>query len=1406
MSLCSGKYPLDFGDSCVRASWGAFVPGSFVFALCVFSIPVPKPIRHLFEPITRQFRSFLTLQEAEALDAQALGFDDRDTRADAIHAPHPAPLWRTIAFAFVGTVETLWWLAHISYLLYDDAQNWWTGARALILALVWLYTVIRPITRPTATLPFDVVVIYLLLLGASILELGGILYDYGVYDNPLPGKWTFAAIWVNLFAVVGVLGIVLRMPFALPSERVKKEDIGRTISQEDYATLWSWITFWWVYPIVRKGRAITLNEDDVWNLSPTQQSRPMFAKFSQTKRPTLLRRLWATNSLDFTLDFCLTLISVGFKYAGPFFLMRILDEIDNEKPTRANKGKAYIYAFLAFACTLAKAQADVQHLWFNRRAATRIRSELTASIYEKALKRKDYSGVVNKDKDKGAEGHAEKKSKSEKEAEKEKADDPKAGADVGKIVNLMSGDVDKIRFSVSGIYLLYSIPVEITTAGVFLYRLLGSSAFVGFAILLLGSPLNNALSKRAVRIHKGVMTTRDKRMGVVNELIGAVKFIKFFAWEDRWIQRALDARENEMKWMVKARSNSILLYSLWTCTPIFISIGTFFAYVAQGNNLTISTAFTAITLFSMIREPLNTLPGWIVLYLQTGVSIKRISVYLDEDEVSEQVSSLKKDNTAPPTSNLDPAEHGVGFIDASFKWNEVPEDKVDITKKDDTKGKSPETSVSTGLSTLVDSVSAEASVASGMDIVDEDHRFELRDLNIRFPEGALTVVTGPTGSGKTALMMALLGEMTTTSGKIMMDKDPSKVDSENGLMHSMSYAAQLPWLQHRSIKDNILFGYPFDEERYKAVVEACALGPDLDMLEDGDETEIGARGVSLSGGQKARVALARAVYARTKCVLLDDPLSAVDSHTSRFLYEHLLRGPLLADRTVILVTHHVELVLPGAYYLVRMLDGRIDTHGTIKSLRAQGILDHITHDAEVEVQKNQAAIVTTEEILTQTIDSEAEAGPNRDNEQAKKDNVAKKPRKLIEDEHRETGSVKWKVYKSYLKASSYWTWVILGTLMVITELLAFGDKFWIKTWGEAYGRPEKGTVLQYVLGSFSVVNHEVPMDGYSSSHSHLYTYRSMPKFGFGISGINWPDAASHPYFYIGIYAVIGLSASLVNVLSISAQFTGALRASRILFKKLLETVVRATFRFHDTTPQGRMLNRFSKDIETIDMSLAGSLQSVNSSLASFFAAILAVTFVFPSFLIPAFFIGFAYRELAIGYLNTGRDLRRMESNTRSPIFSDFGELLEGIVTVRAFSVENRFLNNIHGKIDVTTKMWYTFWMTNRWLLLNFDALGGLSVLVASLFSIAMLTDGAGWAGLCITSAMTFTVSVYWACRNWTELELNLNSVERVVEYLDLPQEPPAIIESNRVPAYWPSSANNDSLVIVENLTIKYAPE
>ncbi|OCH88899.1 multidrug resistance-associated ABC transporter [Obba rivulosa] len=1375
------------GRECARTFWRAAVPLAFLAVVLLTFVPLPAALRTPAARLARPFTNFLTLPEAEAL----LAADGAPAGRAGKDAPR-VPLWRSLLLSWIALGETLAWLTVGSYRLVSDPLHPSDGLQYVAVALPWFYAALRPIVAPAATVPLDLLVLVVLELVLNALAFGGLLYDHTIYDYPLSSA-ELAAHVVNLCTIAVLLLVILQMPLAIPSPRIKKDSIGKTVSPEDYTSLWGWTSFRWIVPLITRGTNTILNEADIWELSPTLQSRPLFIKFSQSHRAPLLSRLWAANSLDLLLDFVLTYVSVLFNYAGPFFLKRILDSLD-PRATPEKRSLAYVYAVLAFCSTLCKAEADVQHLWYGRRAATRMRSELMTAIYDKALKRKDFSGIVDKDAAKTRKDAAASKTMPQKEDPK--GDDPKAGADIGKIVNLMAADANKVANVTSGMYFIYSAPFEIIIASIFLYQLLGLSAFAGFVVLVMSWPLNNYVSKRAVRIHKGVSTARDKRMGVLSELIGAIKFIKLFAWEDRWIQRAMDAREVEMRWMVKSRLNSVMFSLIWTCAPILVSVTSFLVYVVQGHELTIGTAFTAITLFQMIRAPLNVIPAWIVQILQARVAIQRISTYLDEDEVDEQVSSLKRGRVPP-----DDGEAGLGIVNGTFKWNEVEE------PKDDQKG----TARDAGATGATDDAETEVDDASRVGEA-EDHRFELRNISVMFPEGELTVVTGPTASGKTALLMALLGEMTRLEGRIVMSKNPSKV-YESGLAHAISYAAQTPWLRHQSIRDNILFGYPYDADRYAAVVECCALQPDLAILEDGDATEIGARGVSLSGGQKARVALARAIYAPSKYVLLDDPLSAVDSHTARFLFDRLFRGPLLAGRTVILVTHHVELVLPGAHYLVRMLDGRIDTQGPVKELRARGVLDDITHDESVEAHKEEqraAAEAEAAEVKDVEDEVEAEAEAEADAEASaegdgKPAGKIKKPRKLVEDEKRETGSVKWHIYNTYLRASSYWTWAILLLLIMLTQFLGVTEKFWIKIWGEAYGDTGNSTASVYTFRSFATTEHEMVMpDTFSNLHlSHTIEIARMK----GFLGIDWPPAQQHPFFYIGIYAAIALSTGLVNISGVITQYTGALRASRVLFKQLLGTVVRATMRWHDVTPQGRMLNRFSKDVETVDTSLASSLQAVNSSLANFAASIITVVIVFPLFIFPAGILGYFYRRAAIGYLNTGRDVRRMESNTRSPIFANFSELLEGIVTVRAFSVEQAFLEDLYTKIDLTTRMWYTFWMTNRWLLLYFDALGAAGVLVTTLFALSGYVE-AGTAGVCITSAMNFTMSVYWACRFWTALELDLNSVERVVEYLNLPQEPPAIIESNRPPAYWPSSSspNKDSLISVEDLVVKYAPE
>ncbi|KAH8798081.1 hypothetical protein DL96DRAFT_1539779 [Flagelloscypha sp. PMI_526] len=1335
--------PLDFSNSCTRMQWATFLPFAIVVAsLIKFGLDhssYKKSLANRTKSWSWFFSRYFTLEEA-------LNTSQPYSKSEDASSSKPWPVW---ILPVITLPLTLAWLGTATYKA--TAEEEFAGLY-FIIALTWFYATIRVVVCPSRTIMYD-------FLGLSISHLlGAILLVYASVGQSASSQAAAAFNMIFVFTFFAVQGC---MPFAIRSKGLTTEDA--TAGPEDYTTLLGWITFLWVYPTVQMGRYKTLNESDVPIMSPTLQARLLFEKwFPAWKKGTHLAvHLFKSNSLDHLLDISLAIVGVLFGFLEPFFLKTILDTIDvtthpdgtPKTPTelKADRQTAYIYAVLLWFADYLKAQVDINHLWYNRRVGSRIRSMLMTAIYDKALKRVSLASAP-KESDK---------------ASGEKDASPKKGADLGKVVNLMSKDVNQIVGWLSSYYFLYMNPVEIIIAAIFLYKMMGWSAFAGFSVLLVGSPLNVWFSRRTIAVTKRINVARDSRMSVVTEVIRSIKFIKYFAWEEKWLDRALDKRNSEIKLIVKARIIELFQTLFWMATPVAISIISFTVFVVTGHKLTIGIAFTALRLFSLIRLPVNGLPKHIVNVLTTWLSLQRIATYLDEDEVQ------SFDIDAADEEVLEVGD-SLGFEHASFKWNVIQEKTPAAPAKKwlslpkifhrQPSGTSPVTKTPT------------PDLEEGA----EDRRFQLTDLTVAFPEGKLSIIVGPTASGKTALLMALLGEMTLLEGRPIHLSGKTKP--------TFAYASQLPWLRHQSIKDNVLFGYPLDEKRYQDVVEACALNPDFDMLEDGDATEIGEGGVTLSGGQKARVALARAVYSPAKYVLLDDPLSAVDSHTSRFLFEKLLSGPLLADRTVILVTHHVELVLPTAAFVVRMLDGRIDTQGTVSELRTLGLLEAITDEGDTVPEKQEAVTADT------TMDMTSKVSSGEDVEENSGQIHKKQMRKLVQEEHREEGSVKFGVYDAYLKASRYWVWGLVLLGVVLYQVCGVGERLWIDVWGSAY-RVSPDEPSQLLSSEMLLSGQAVMSYNRSSILSNATTWKRT-----------WPDAKEHPLYYVRIYSAIGLTGVLIQTVATLIQYYGAIRGSNILFKRMLFTVMRATFRFHDTTPTGRLLNRFGKDIETIDDQLANMIMDTSFSIARVSVSIIVVAVVFPIFLIPAAFIGFLSLQLTLGYLNTSRDLRRMEANTRSPIFSTFSELLDGVVTVRAFSKEKQFLNEFYGRVDLTTKMWYTFWMTNRFLLLNFDTLGATITLISAVLAITYLQGGAGLAGVCITSAMSFSGSLYWTCRSYTELEMSLNSVERVAEYLQLPQEPPAIVENYRPPAYWPSATKDTPLLTINDLEIKYSPE
>ncbi|KAG8815537.1 hypothetical protein FRC18_001456 [Serendipita sp. 400] len=1011
------------------------------------------------------------------------------------------------------------------------------------------------------------------------------------------------------------------------------------------------------------------------------------------------------------LDFLMTLTSVICNYASPFFLKKILDAVSQPSTVSGNpspslvtsspsftwlhflnprevRAQAYVYAFLAFLASILKAQSDVQHLWYGRRASTRIRSELMAAIFEKSLKRKDFSGSVDKN-SKPAAGETEGKGKGKEPAkgksDSKKPDTKKAGADIGKIVNLMSNDANRVSNTAAALYMLYGAPLELVVGSIFLYQLLGFSGFAGYIILVVGSPLNNYLMRRGRDIQRAAQEARDKRMKVLNELVSEAKFIKFGAGENKWIEKCLAARAVELKLLIKSTINSLGFSITWSMAPVLVSIVSFTVYVYTGNRLTVSVAFTAIQIFSMIKGPMNIIPAFMAMLLSTQVALDRINQYLNEEDVPAFVSSLIDEEESPQSSAASSKSQKIGIENGWFRWNQAIE-PVDTSKS---KGHGWRFWKRWTKKEQIPSLpTTPATTTQGIDHTRENTSttlvdttvFELQDINIIFPTGKLTVVTGPTAAGKSALLMALLGEMTPVEegnkkSHIYLPKHIAQIEEQSGLRNCIAYCAQSPWLEHLTIRDNILFGSPFDQERYDQVIEQCALKPDLQILEDGDMTEIGARGVSLSGGQKARVALARAVYARSKHVLLDDPLSAVDSHTARHLVEKLIQGPLMANRTIILVTHHVDLVLSSAYYFVRMLDGRIDTQGTITELRSRGLLNSFVQDAQAEQQPE---IVTAEELAIVA----SEESPSTETAKPGEPPVKiKKPRKLVEAEERAEGAVKWSVYTAYFKATGYLTWFLILIILALSQLGGVCEKLWMQVWGESGGATNvTSQTLHFTYLQTTIAKdylhpdlHRTFVDSLPWNTSTISSNALMP-YTFTVNPLptdRLPSAEEHPLFYVGIFACIGIGIVFINLLGQIVLAIGAYRASKRLFTDLLQTVMHCTMRWFDTTPTGRILNRFSKDIETVDGSISYSLRSTLSWIAMFIAAIVTITIIFPGFIVPGVVIGFFYYKLSQGYMDAGRDLRRMDSTSRSPIFAAFGETLEGIVTEPPEIIEDR---------------------------------------------------------------------------------------------------------------------------------------
>jgi ABC-type multidrug transport system fused ATPase/permease subunit len=1163
-------------------------------------------------------------------------------------------------------------------------------------------------------------------------------------------------------------------------------------SRENLASLFSHYTFGWVDEIVWEGYKQPMDMSRVWNLLPKDKAAAVLDNYRHFKKTTFLAFHLLKYFKGLLIVQSIWAVIGGALTFGPTLLLKLILEYV-EDPTVAPRNVLWLYVIMLPISDIARSVADNQALWIGRKICVNIRAILVGEIYAKALRRKAASGKDSalgvekndtKDKKEGilekvkraiclpfrCLGKEDRKSPDAATAagdgSKPKSADPDEQANLGTIINLMSVDSFKVSEVTSYLhFLIASAPTQLLVSVILLYRIMGLSAIPGFIIMALLLPLNIAFGRAFNSTQKTIMAATDKRIHTTNEILQNIRIIKYFAWEHRFNTIVNEKRRVELAALRKRFIIWAAAVAIWNTVPILITFFSFMVYtLIEKKPLYPSVAFTAMSLFMLLRYPLDQLGDMIAHVQESKVSIDRIEEFLMEEE-TEKYEQLGPDNIDENGRRV------IGFRDdATFIWG----------------GKNV--------------VSNDGSMA-----------FRLLDLNIDFKIGELNVITGPTGSGKTSVLMALLGEMTIMKGRVFLPGGRSRedvpVDPETGLAETCAYVAQQAWLVNGTIKENILFSAPLDEKRYRDVIVVCALERDLEILDNGDETLVGEKGITLSGGQKQRISLARAVYSNSRHLLLDDCLSAVDSHTAQWIFNNCIMGPLMMTRTCIMVTHNIPLCVPAADFVVSMNNGRVATQGTPRELIAAGTFgDDIrgSRPASVHAASRVPSRVPSSVGEEETLVNGEESGPDGN---ASKAGVAKKGvTKDAMEEEKAVGAVKWAVMKIYLLSMGHWGfWIVAAVVFTLQQLSGVASSVWIRQWSNQYST-EEAPAVTFNMNSHSYASQSVSPTYFASIASYARPNSTLAVLSDS-TGVN------DSYYLIGlaIIALAGAMSALVRDLWI---FFGSLTASWKLHHRLMNSVTGAKFKFFDVTPLGQMMNRFSKDLEAVDQEVAPTAIGVMTCALGIVVTVVLIAAITPGFLIAGVFITLAYVFLGSFYLRSSRDLKRLESVQRSPLFQQFGETLNGVTTIRAYNNERRFIRDNLIKINNQLRPFLYLWAANRWLAFRTDLLGDLVAFFAGVFVILSLGKiDAGLAGISLSYAIGFAENMLWLVRLYASNEQNMNSVERIKEYLDVEQEADAIIEKNRPPPNWPSqgavefinystSYRKDLAPVLRNLTFK----
>ncbi|KAF9100550.1 hypothetical protein BGX29_006497 [Mortierella sp. GBA35] len=907
--------------------------------------------------------------------------------------------------------------------------------------------------------------------------------------------------------------------------------------------------------------------------------------------------------------------------------------------------------------------------------------------------------------------------------------DARRKSTLGEISNYMAVDTESWMAAGNMLPLVLTHPVEISLGLFLLYRLLGWSLLAGLAVFALVSPIQALLAGYLNSFQKKKLLAMDNRLRLMTEILSNIKIVKLYSWEDAFRKKIDILREHELRaqrTLARVRSFLVIVFS---SVNLLMVLATFAVYTQWGGpeftpaKMTPQIAFVGITLFTILSRPLGLIPLVISHVVLLRTSSRRIASFLLLEEVDSNVverhsrqDGPSKDLDGKATHNSLPA---VEIENGTFAW-----DKESLTGP-----ATPAPVLSPAEAErqpLLSSSSNRPLSPAGSS--SSSSRPTLSNIQLAILDGNLTAIVGRIGQGKSSLLSAIMGEMYKLEGTVRT-------------YGNLAYVPQQAWIINATVRENILLGKPFDQERYDRIVYAAGLVPDIDMLPAGDQTEIGERGINLSGGQKQRVSLARAAYQDADIYLLDDPLSAVDAHVDQHLWQNLL-GPkgLLKDKTRILVTHGIH-HLNEVDQIVVMKDGSISETGEYRELM-------MAKEAFYQLMTEYSLKSRLESNNSHTKDesSATRVSVEGDDKQAKKlvggEDIKVVVKKgtggLVGKEKVEEGKVGWRVYLDYAKAIAFFCLCLYG----LGQVCQISTNFWLRYWAtadEREGEEERPTL-----------------------------------------------------FYLGGYALLVLLFLVVDVtVSYMGNVVCGIRAARILYDRLLTRVLRYPMSIFDTTPMGRIVNRFSSDVSAVDSTLPEQLPGFLGFASTAIGIICVIGYSMPDFLIAVPPLLLAFLLVQNYYIKTSGALKRLVSISKSPLYQHFSESLTGVSTIRTMDgLQELFIAENERRTDAIARRTDAFMLTNRWLTIRIQVLGATVIFLAA--TLAVLNADRldpSLVGLAMSYALGLTNITVVLVRTASDVQNQLVSVERMQEYSEKPIEAPLDVSGSHLPENWPSQGH-----------------